>query len=716
MALATTEFAGTFMTTQYSHLLAPGNIGAMELRNRLLLTAMGTGYAEEDGSCGERILEFNRSIAQGGTALVTMGVVGVGWPLGNNMPRQPAISQDRFIPGIRKVADAVHAEGAKFALQLHFGGLIANAAARQPVWCPSIPQPSGGDGDAVFLPEEIADGGFAELPPLNYHAMTQADIDAVIRMFADGARRAVDAGADGLEIHGGHGYLFSSFLSPVTNRRNDAYGGVLENRARLLVDTVRAIRAAVGADIAVWAKIDAVEYERPGGIRLEDAIATARMIEAAGADAITTTAYHDPRIAALHSGSHTPQAPALNADKAAAIKAAVSIPVILSGRIEPDVGNRAIAAGEANFIAMGRKLLADPALPNKLAAGDEVEILPCIYCYTCISAIYTRQTARCAVNPRTGFENEVWLPPTSTPRDVLVIGGGPAGMEAARRLDRRGHRVTLVERSDRLGGTLQFASIAYAPNERVLDWLRRGIDHSGVNVRLKTAADSDMIKALAPDAVIVATGAKRELPPLPGADLKHVLSGDDLRRLVLGGKMDELHGKVGLATRLAAKAGALTGLTRDPAFIREATKTWLPLGKHVVIVGGDLVGLELAEFLAERGRSVTVIDESEHFGRGLAIVRRWRVFDELRRLGVDLHPGHTELQITASAVTAKDQNGDHIVLKADNVIVAKGARGDLALADTLEQAGLNVHAIGDCTGVGYIEGAMRSAAQVARII
>ena len=325
------------MNKDYSHLLSAGRIGAMELRNRLLLTAMGTGYAEEDGTCGDRIFAFNRSIARGGTALVTMGVVGVGWPLGNNMPRQPAISQDRFIPGIRRVADAVHAEGAKFAIQLHFGGLIANPAARQPVWCPSIPLPSSGpsDLDAGYLLEEVEAAGFADLPPMDYHEMTQADIDALVGMFADGARRAVEAGVDGLEIHGGHGYLFSSFLSPLTNRRTDAYGGPLENRARLLIDVVRAIREVVGPDIAVWAKIDAVEYDRPGGITLEDAVATAQMLEAAGADAITTTAYHDPRVATMHSGSHTPQVPALNADKAAAIRAAVNIPVILSGRIEP---------------------------------------------------------------------------------------------------------------------------------------------------------------------------------------------------------------------------------------------------------------------------------------------------------------------------------------------------------------------------------------------
>ncbi len=706
------------MATPYSHLLSPGNIGAMELRNRLLLTAMGTGYAEEDGTCGERILEFNRSIAEGGTALVTMGVVGVGWPLGNNMPRQPAISDDRFIPGVRRVAEAVHAHGAKFALQLHFGGLIANAEARQPVWCPSIPLPASGGGDiaAAYLPEEVEAAGFATLPPLDYHEMTQADCDAIVQMFADGARRAVEAGADGLEIHGGHGYLFSSFLSPLTNRRTDAYGGPLENRARLLVDTIKGIRAAIGTDTALWAKIDAVEYDRPGGITLEDAVATARMLEAAGADAITTTAYHDPRVGTMHSGSHTPQVPALNADKAAAIKAAVTIPVILSGRIEPDVGDKAIANGGADFIAMGRKLLADPALPNKLAAGDEKAVLPCIYCYTCISGIYTRGTARCAVNPRTGFEAENWLPPVEAPKNVLVIGGGPAGMEAARRLDQRGHRVTLLEQGDRLGGTLQFASIAYAPNERILDWLKRGIDQSGVSVQMKTVADAAAIQALSPDAVIVATGAIRTLPTLPGVDLPHVLSGDDLRHLVLGGNMADLRGKVGLGARLAAKAGALTGLTRDPAFIREATKSWLPLGKNVVIIGGDLVGLELAEFLAERGRHVTVIDENSHFGRGLPIVRRWRIFDELAKLGVTLQKSCSHIAITDSAVRATDAGGNALNLTADQVIVAKGAQSNLTLADELGQVGLNVHSIGDCTGVGYIDGAMRSAAQIARLI
>ncbi len=479
---------------------------------------------------------------------------------------------------------------------------------------------------------------------------------------------------------------------------------------------MRAVRTQVGDKLAAWCKIDSIEYERPGGITTEDAIATARMLEAAGADAITVTAYHDPAIGALHSGSHTPDKPALNAPKAAAIKAAINIPVILSGRIEVEVGDKAIGDGEADFIAMGRKLLADPALPAKLKAGAPSEVLPCIYCYTCISAIYERKTARCAVNPETGFETEAWLPPVVPRKKVTIIGGGPAGMEAARRLSARGHDVTLLERNGHLGGTLLFASIAYEPNERILHWLRKGVEDSKVDVRLNTEADEKTLRALAPDAILVATGARRDMPSLPGADQAHVLSGDELRSLVLGEDLDSLRKKVGLTTRLAAKAGALTGLSREPGIIREATKTWLPLGDRIVIIGGDLVGLELAEFLAHRGRSVSVIDETSHFGRGLPIVRRWRIFDELKALGVALRPGCTDIAIESKSVIARDANSARIELPADNVIVAKGARGDLSIATQFEQAGYSVQSIGDCTGVGYIEGAIRSAALAARAL
>jgi 2,4-dienoyl-CoA reductase-like NADH-dependent reductase (Old Yellow Enzyme family)/thioredoxin reductase len=682
---------------------------------------MGTGYSEADGYSGDRAVAFNERIAKGGAALVTLGVVGVGWPLGNVIPNQSALSEDRFIPGIRKIADAVHAQGAKFALQLHFAGIVANPTARQPAWCPSIPKVSivPGSGNVVdqfYLPDEVEEAGFADLPPIHYHEMTKADIKHLIELFANAAYRAKEANVDGLEIHGGHGYILSSFISPHSNRRTDEYGGSLENRTRLLAETLKAVRQSAGPEMAVWPKIDAIEYGRKDGITLDDAIATAKIVEEAGADAITVTAYHDPSIGSLHSGSHTPDIPSLNVDKAAAIKEAVKIPITLSGRIEPEAGEKIISTGGGDFIAMGRKLLADPDLPVKLAAGKPEEIRPCIYCYTCISAIYTRGTVRCAVNAETGFEQDKWLEPSPIVKKIVIIGGGPAGMEAAHRLSERGHKVTLIERGNRLGGTLLFASIAYEPNERILNWLRLQVQHSKVEVKLKTTATVELLKRLAPDEIIVASGAVRDLPDIQGNDQPHVLSGDDMRQLILGEDIASLKGKVGFTTRLAAKAGASTGLSKAPGLIREATKTWLPLAKRIVIIGGDLVGLELAEFLAHRDRKVAVIDEVSPFGRGLQIVRRWRVIEELDSLDVDLHQGCKEISITPDEVTALNAEGKAVRLPADQVIVAKGARGELALAADLEDAGFSVHSIGDCTGVGYIEGPIRSAADLARTL
>jgi NADPH-dependent 2,4-dienoyl-CoA reductase/sulfur reductase-like enzyme len=403
-------------------------------------------------------------------------------------------------------------------------------------------------------------------------------------------------------------------------------------------------------------------------------------------------------------------------DSAARFRAALSIPVIAAGRIELDSAERYLAAGKFDFLAMGRKLLADVDLPRKLAAGRAEEIIPCIYCYTCISQIYMSGSVRCAVNPETAFELDDKLRPAAVRKRVAVVGGGPAGMEAARRLALRGHEVVLLEQSSRLGGTLQFAAIAYAPNERILDWLKRQIGQSKVQVRLKTEATPELLRTLAVDEVVVATGARRSMPAIPGAEQHHVLSGDDLRRLILGEDLDSLKHKAGWATRLASMAGAVTGASGSPEFIREATRKWLPLGERIVIIGGELVGLELAEFLAQRGRKVTVIDDIQKFGAGLQIVRRWRVLYELDELGVVRLPGAREIRIGVDSITYRNPWDQIRTVGADHVIVAKGASGDLLLAESLRAAGFSVHTAGDCNGVGYIDGAMHSAAQVAAAI
>jgi NADPH-dependent 2,4-dienoyl-CoA reductase/sulfur reductase-like enzyme len=354
------------------------------------------------------------------------------------------------------------------------------------------------------------------------------------------------------------------------------------------------------------------------------------------------------------------------------------VPVIASGRVEPSAAAAHIAAGKYDFLAMGRQLLADPALPVKLAGNSPESVRPCIYCYTCVSTAYVRTPMRCAVNPETGFECER-VPSRVTGKHFVVIGGGPGGMEAARRLNAEGNRVTLIEQGPRLGGTLRIAALAYPANERLLDWLIREIERSSIDVRLGTAATPEFLRQLAPDAVIVATGARRDMPDLPGNDLPHVFSGDDMRKLLLGEGSDDLNRKTGLMTRLATKVGAATGITANLEFVRNATKAWMPLGQDVVIIGGELVGIELAEFLHERGRKVTVIEPAPRLGKGLLLVRRMRILAELKEHGVALHGGASNIRIEDGAVRFVDSGGTEQQAQANHVIVAMGASGDNSL-------------------------------------
>ena len=705
------------ISNAYPHLLSPGRIGGLELKNRIAVTAMGVSLSEDDGTVGERLIAYHETQAQGGAGLIISGVAGVAWPVGAVAWQQTAISDDRFLPGLTALTERVHAGGAKIAVQLHHGGLVAGYSARwdHPLWAPAIPPApaagSGGNFTDYFLMEELA--GLAGMKRPDIKALDQADIDLVVAQFGAAAARAKVAGFDGIEIHAGHGYLLSSFISPTTNTRTDQYGGSLANRMRLPLDVLAAVRDAVGADFPVWIKLDSREVGKDAGITIDSAMASARMVEAAGADAITVTAYHDTGQGKLHSASHTPHEEGFNLPFAAQIRRAVGIPVIASGRVEPGPGDRAIGDGQVDFIAMGRKLLADPALPNKLLNGGAVR--PCIYCYTCISAIYMGGAVRCAVNTDLGRESER-VEAKAAPSHVVVIGGGPGGMEATRQLRGAGHRVTLIERAERLGGTLRFAGLAYEPNERVLDWLRREVEASGADVRLGTEATPELLRGLAPDHVIVATGAVRGMPPIPGGDLPHVFSGEDMRAMMFGETSEALKRKTSLFTRLATKLGAATGATANLDLVRKATHAWMPLGARIVIVGGELVGIELAEFLHERGRKVTVIDDAPRFGKGLTLVRRMRILAELAEHGVALVPGAADIAITRDAVTYSDAAGATQRVPADHVIVAKGASGDLALADALRSAGFNVHAIGDATGVGYIEGAMRGAADAVAAI
>lgn len=707
--------------SRYPHLLSPGRIGTLQIKNRLLQTAMGTYFPDEGGYCSDQLIAYHEARAAGGVGLIITEAVAVGHPLGKAMADQLGISDDRFIPGLTRLTEAVHRHGARIAIQLHFAGINAgaNMAEGLPVWVPSLPLPSSGGGfqESLFPEERALTQASKITAPINFKVLEQADIDQLVQWFADGAERAVRAGFDAIEIHGGHGYIISGFLSPAANRRTDAYGGSAENRARLMREVIAAIRQRVGADFPVWFKMDSMEFFVDNGITVEDACVTAQMAEAAGVDAITASANHNYSVPRALFSSYLPHQPAKLLPYTEQIKRSVRIPVIAVGRIDPAVADKAIADGRMDFMAMGRKQLADPNYAHALARGGREAVRPCIYCYTCFSQAMLSQPLRCSVNGDLGFESKNLLAPAAQPKHVVVVGGGPGGMESARRLTLRGHKVTLLEASNQLGGTARIAAIAYAPNGDFVEWLKRQLEELKVDVRLKTTATTESIRALKPDAVIVATGAIRRAPEIPGKELPHVHDGLSLRGLLLGEEVEGGQSKSSsLTQRMAMGMARAVGVTNSPDAVRKASKLWMPVGDQVVIIGGELVGLELAEFLHERGRKVTVVDDTPQFGRGFSPARRGVVLDEMPLEGIVLHPGAQGIHIHDKAVRFTLGDNDTHEVRADTVIIAKGAETNTDLYTQLKAAGIDAHMVGDCQGVGYIVGAVRNAADVAAAI
>ncbi len=700
----------------FEHLMAEGRIGGLALRNRILMAPMGSNLSQPDGHCGERIQAYYEARARGGAGAVIVGVAAIAWPEGNCNPNQVGISNDDFLPGLAALAGRVKQHGCRAIIQLQHAGKVAvrDMAAGRPMLVPSLPKHTPDDMMAALTPEEMA--AFVKSlagAKIEYKVAEADDIAWLVERFADAADRAQRAGFDGVELHAGHGYILAEFLSPYTNQREDEYGGSLQNRARLLCEVLAAVRARVGADFPVWLRLDAREYRLEPGITLDDAVETAKLAEAAGADAIHVSAY-----ANSSSGIGFTEAPLVHEPGgylgfARAIKQGLSIPVIAVGRVEPEVAEQVIARGEADFISMARKLLADPELPNKLATNQPEAIRPCIYCYTCVSRIFLNDHLICAVNAQTGFETETLIEPAGSPRRVLVVGGGPAGMEAARVAALRGHTVTLCEASGRLGGTAFFSAIPYPPNEKLVDYLVGQVRSLPIDVKLNTPVTEALVEELAPAAVVVATGALRPAPPVTGAGLAHVYSGDELRELMTGSGNTGVVGKLSLLQRCMMLAGKLLGITGSGALIRRLSHWWMPLGQRVVIAGGGLVGVELAEFLVERGRTVTVIEEGGHFGAELAVVRRWRVLHGLREQGVELLANTRLAAIETGTVRVAGEEGEQS-LPADSVILAAGATGNPDLAERLSSRGLEVHIAGDCGGVGYLHGAMHDGHRVGR--
>ncbi len=492
-------------------LFTPIKVGKLELKNRIIMPPMIERLAT-DGTPNEAVSDFYAARARGGVALIvlTPGIVDISMA----SPIQQGIYDDSFIPGLKRFADLMHSCGARIGIQLmHLGRQGGEIQGYKPVAASPVP----------LTPRD-------EVP----RELTTGEIEGLVEKFAEAARRAREAGLDMIELHGCHGYLLSGFLSPLTNKRGDKYGGSVANRARFVVEIVGLIKERVGKDFPVSVRMNGSDY-MPGGTTVDVAQQTAKLLEEAGADMIGVSggAYGSyPVIVPPYD-----QPRGCNVPLAAGIKKAVRVPVSVAGRLDdPFVADEVLVSGKADLIAVARGLLADPELPNKAARGDFKGIRRCLACNVCIDGDPTPVSPiTCTVNPEAGREREMVIVPARQPKKVMVIGGGLAGLEAARVAAARGHKVTVYEESRDLGGQWLLASKPPHKQDHLLllRYLVGQLDKLGVEWKCGTKVTIALVKEVKPDVVLVATGAKPLVPPIPGVGNQEVMTAWD----VLGGRV-----------------------------------------------------------------------------------------------------------------------------------------------------------------------------------
>ena len=694
-------------------LASPAFIGNLELKNRMIMAAMGSNFASQDGHASEQLAAYYEERARGGVGLIILETSAITWPAGASMPNMVGFSKDEFIPTLQSLTQRVHKHGAKIAAQLNHSGKIAqeDVIAGRPIPVPSIPKSQPSDMFGLLTQDEIMNfikaGGPDGKGP-RYHELSVEEIQHEVRHFVDAAKRAKVSNFDAIEIHAGHGYLISSFLSPAVNKRTDEYGGTPEKRARLLVEIISQIKKQI-EDFPILVRLDANEYRIENGITPDDFLITASLAQEAGADAIDVSAYGNTSKGIAFTEAPLVHEPGGFLEFVRMAKKALSIPVIAVGRIELDVAESGLKNKEFDFLAMGRKLLADPRLPNKIISGQEHLIRPCIYCYVCVSQIFINKPMVCAVNSQLGNEhrNENIICSSADQKKILVIGAGPSGMEAARLLAMRGHYVEIWDKDKDIGGTVRVAALAYEPNGHLISYLKNSLSKLGVKIKMNTLGTPETIKTFNPDHVVIAVGANRDAPAIKGKDSKNVFDGEELRGLLFGTDLNAIK-KLSLVQQIILKIGRASQLLRNINVLRFLSKLWMPLSKNIIIIGGDLVGLELAEFLVARGRKVKVLEPTGSLGPNLSIVRRSRVVHLLKEHGVDLLTNVDIKEIRGQEVFVHHEDMEK-TFNMDQVIIALGANPNLSLSKMLSKINIRHTTIGDCASIGYIHGAIADA-------
>jgi 2,4-dienoyl-CoA reductase (NADPH2) len=696
------------VSDRFQKLFEPGQIGRLKLKNRLVRTAAGVDYLDENDFVKlEQELPFYEAVARGGVGLIGLGGTIFDYPQGAIHPGQPRFDDDKFMPGYRKITEVVHKYDCRIYAQIHHAGPIHgifNAMTNGRI------QPVSSSG---LSRSELQALGMDFGMPLR--ELSVAEIKGLVKEFADAAERGKKAGFDAIEVNDGGPHLGNSFLSPAWNRRHDEYGcDSLENRARFIIEVLQEIKNRLGQDFPLGIIMNGAEFGIENGISIEDAREFAKMFEKAGVDYIQVRAcgYWEYHGLPWNETIFSPEPPkpmsklidgrnngvGALVPLAARIKEVVSIPVITVGRLDPETGEDILRQGKADFIAMQRRLIADPELPNKVAEGRLEDIAPCLGCLACHALLEQHDYLRCRINAAMGGTRDYAIEPANEKKKVVIIGGGPSGMEAARVAALRGHEVTLYEKEARLGGLLNLAAIVkYGKSqdfEDMVRYLKTQITKLGVNIKLGKSFDSSAIRETKPDVVLVATGGIPVMPEIPGIQSRNVISSS------------KLHGQLKLFLRFL-----------NPGILRTLTKLWMPVGKRVVILGGGLHGCELTEFLVKRGRKVTMMDTAETLeDKRIAGVNNRHFFEWAAKKGVTLLAGVKYEGITGNGITIITREGNKQTIEADTIIpIAEMAPND-GLYKSLKGKVPEVIPIGDCASYGLTMEAVASGYNVARRI
>ncbi len=690
---------------RFTKLLEPSYIGKIKTRNRIIKNGGGTLFCDENGHVADEDVGHYEALAKGGVGLIITEATLFDVPLSipGHWARMFRVNDDKCLPGLSRLTEVTHKHGCPIFLELFHAGPWH---AREISGLPPLSASS-------LTRDELPEGEYQYDPP---RGLTVPEIKGLIHGFVEASVRARKAGFDGVEINAAHQHLLNAFFSRIWNKRDDAYGcASLENRAKFVVEIIQAIKERLGQDFPLSVRMNGAEYGAAKGTTSEESQGIARILQDTGADAIDVSSYgygygEYSRLITPEQAfrPEPPQHLAKTLDGsrngagafvplAAAIKKAVSIPVIVVGRLDPVLGERVLRQGKADFIGLNRRLFADPELPNKVASGKLEDIAPCTACINCLGRAHLDLPIRCRINAALGHEREYEIKRAAKKKKVVVVGGGPAGMEAARVASLRGHEVILYEKEPKLGGLLPLAAMVKGMETEDLPamvrYLKNQITKLGVKIRTGKAFHPSLIDEIKPDAIILATGGIPVVPEIPGINRRNVVNGTVLHRRL---------------KRYLRFMG--------PRLLRWLTVFWMPVGKRVIIIGGGIQGCELAEFLVKRSRKVTIIGTSEKPGEGMVEVARRRLFRWLARKGTDMVYEARCDEITDRGLTITTKEGKRQTIEADSVVTALPLLPDTEMFHTIEGKVPEIYRIGDCKEPLLILDAVADGSRIARLI